>query len=196
MPEAGSAAPDRGGKASGAYHHGDLRQALLAAARAEVAREGPEQVSLSGLARSLGVSQPAPYRHFADRETLLAAVAGEGFDLYETRIREALAGASRFVAPSRIARAHIVFGLAERGLYRLMFAPPAPWRGETAARGEAAFERLLQAVRDIGYGQGARRRAVRIWAAAHGLVMIADQGPFARDLAADALSALIEDVVG
>src|SRR5262245_24899834 len=62
-------------KAGGAYHHGDLRQALLDAAYAQVDAEGADSLSLAGLAKSLGVSQPAPYRHFADRGALLAAVA-------------------------------------------------------------------------------------------------------------------------
>src|SRR5258705_5361531 len=57
------------------YHHGDLRDALVQAALGEVELGGPEAVNISALAKKLGVSQPAPYRHFADRDALLAAVA-------------------------------------------------------------------------------------------------------------------------
>jgi AcrR family transcriptional regulator len=184
--------PNRGGKDAGAYHHGDLRRALMDAALAEVERVGPDLVNLSGLAKSLGVSQPAPYRHFADREALLAAVAARGFESYDAALDEAVASGSRFAAPTRIAAAHVSFGLAHPGLYRLMFAP---YPAAEDHGGEAAFARLLEAVRAIGYGQGARRRALRIWAAAHGLIMLAGQPGFGADVAGTSLTALIDDIV-
>src|SRR5258708_33146001 len=56
------------------YHHGDLRDALVQAALHEVELGGPEAVNISALAKKLGVSQPSPYRHFADIEALLTAV--------------------------------------------------------------------------------------------------------------------------
>lgn len=191
--------PNRGRKDAGAYHHGDLRRALMAAAVAEIERVGPEFVNLSALAKSLGVSQPAPYRHFADREALLAAIARQGFEIYEANLEEAIASGSRFSAPRRIAEAHVAFGLAHPGLYRLMFAAyaaPADAAEDGPVSGAVlAFTRLLEAVRAIGYGQGARRRALRIWAAAHGLVMLAGQEAFAEDMAKTPLSALIDDIV-
>jgi len=61
-------------KALNTYHHGDLRDALVQAAFQEAEHGGPEAVNISALAKKLGVSQPAPYRHFADREALLEAV--------------------------------------------------------------------------------------------------------------------------
>jgi AcrR family transcriptional regulator len=191
--------PNRGAKAQGAYHHGDLRPALIAGALAEVERTGAAAISLSGLAKTLGVSQPAPYRHFADRDALLAAVALEGFALYDADLAAAAGAASRFTAPARIAQAHVAFGLAHPGLYRLMFASPlVAGAGSESPLGEAlagAFARLLEAVRAMGYGQGARRRALRIWAASHGLVMLADQAPFAEDFAKTSLGTLIEDII-
>ena len=60
-----------------AYHHGNLRPALIKAALVEIAAEGPEQFSLRGVARRAGVSAPAVYRHFASKDDLLAAVAAE-----------------------------------------------------------------------------------------------------------------------
>src|SRR5215469_14061638 len=62
------------------YHHGDLRAALVKAAVVEIERSGYENLSLRELAASLGVSRAAPYRHFADRRALLAAIAAAGFD--------------------------------------------------------------------------------------------------------------------
>src|ERR1700743_2999787 len=66
-------------KASDAYHHGDLRAALIAAAREALETTAPENITLKSLALRLGVSQPAPYRHFNNRDALLAAVAADGF---------------------------------------------------------------------------------------------------------------------
>jgi AcrR family transcriptional regulator len=184
--------PDRGGKDAGAYHHGDLRRALIAAALAEVEKVGPESVNLSGLAKALGVSQPAPYRHFADREALLAAVAAQGFELYDAALDEAVAAGSRFSSSKRVAAAHVTFGFAHPGLYRLMFAP---YPALASPARDAAFARLLEAVRAIGYGQGARKRALRIWAAAHGLVMLAGQPGFEQDVTGASLTSLIDDFV-
>src|SRR6185437_525860 len=61
-------------KPQNTYHHGDLRGALVQAALREAERGGPEAISIKALAKELGVSQPAPYRHFADRGALLEAV--------------------------------------------------------------------------------------------------------------------------
>ena len=72
------------------YHHGDLREALIQAALREVELGGPEAISIKALAKQLGVSQPAPYRHFADREALLEAVTAEAFRQFNVIMREAI----------------------------------------------------------------------------------------------------------
>jgi len=87
-----------------AYHHGDLREALVRAALREAERGGPESISLKALARQLGVSQPAPYRHFADRDALLAAVTAEAFRQFNTVLRESMRRPSKRSKLSRIAR--------------------------------------------------------------------------------------------
>ena len=74
-------------KALNAYHHGDLRDALVQAALHEAELAGPEAISISALAKKLGVSQPAPYKHFADRETLLTAVTAEAFRQFSQCMR-------------------------------------------------------------------------------------------------------------
>src|SRR5260370_8207577 len=105
-----------------AYHHGDLRDALVQAALGEVERGGPEAVSISALAKKLGVSQPAPYRHFADRETLLTAVTAEAFRQFSATLRESIKTPSKRSKLSRFALAMLDFGLRRNGIYRLMFA--------------------------------------------------------------------------
>src|SRR5580692_7725895 len=104
------------------YHHGDLKSALIAAAMAAVEQDGPDAVSLRDLAQSLGVSRAAPYRHFEDRDALLAAVAARGFEDLNAEYEAALAtpgdGTDKLRAAGRA-----FFGFARRrpGLYRLMF---------------------------------------------------------------------------
>src|SRR5262249_26294070 len=73
-----------------AYHHGDLREALVRAALKEAEQGGPESISIKALAKKLGVSQPAPYRHFADRDALLQAATAEAFREFNAVLREAL----------------------------------------------------------------------------------------------------------
>ena len=70
------------------YHHGDLRRHLVEAARAEVDEFGAEGVVLTRLASTCGVSVAAPYRHFVNRDALLAAVAAEGFVELGEALRE------------------------------------------------------------------------------------------------------------
>jgi AcrR family transcriptional regulator len=105
-----------------AYHHGDLKSALVTAALAAVEQGGGEAVSLRELAQSLGVSRAAPYRHFADRDALLAAVAARGFDeltaLYELELAGPGDGRARL---RRGLAAYLGFARARPGLHALMF---------------------------------------------------------------------------
>src|ERR1700679_1921974 len=93
------------------YHHGDLRDALVQAALREAERGGPEAISLKALTKALGVSQPARYRHFADREALLAAVTAEAFRQFSAALRAETASPSKRSKLSRFAQATLAFGL-------------------------------------------------------------------------------------
>jgi AcrR family transcriptional regulator len=68
------------------YHHGNLREALIRAALDLIAEKGPAGFTFADAARSAGVSSAAPYRHFRDRQALLADVARRGFELFEERL--------------------------------------------------------------------------------------------------------------
>src|SRR6201986_4089432 len=102
------------------YHHGDLPDALVQAAFQEAERGGPEAISIKALAKQLGVSQPAPYKHFADREALLATVTAEAFRQFMATLREAIAKPSKRSKLSRFAHATADFGLRRNGIYCLM----------------------------------------------------------------------------
>ena len=162
------------------YHHGDLRRDLLRIAREEIARNGASTVSLSSLARLAGVSQPAPYRHFADRDALLESVAEEGFEEFDKVLAEAVAGRPPQQALQTMALAYLKYGEANIELYRLMFAsrlvPEARPGSPLARAADRAFDRLRRAMAEISPSKTVERDAVLVWAQLHGLVMLRADG--------------------
>ncbi len=177
------------GKASdrASYHHGDLRRTLLRTARDQIAEGGAHAVSLASLARLAGVSQPAPYRHFADRDALLEAVATEGFEEFTAALTAAAATAGRNGALKAMALAYVAFGEANIELYRLMFASRlVPEAGTGSALENAAvdaFNRLREALAVTTPAHRIQDEAQLIWAQLHGLVMLKADGHIKRPLA-------------
>src|ERR1700721_3832033 len=104
------------------YHHGDLRDALVQAALREAERGGPETISIKALAKKLGVSQPAPYRHFVDRDALLEAATAAALRQFSAILRDSISKPSKQSKLSRFAQAALAFRLRRNGIYRLMFA--------------------------------------------------------------------------
>ena len=181
------------------YHHGDLRDALVQAALGEVELGGPEAISISALAKKLGVSQPAPYKHFADRETLLMAVTAEAFRQFNAVLRESIGKPSKRSKLSRLAQATLDFGLRRNGIYRLMFASRtmacAPKGSELHVAAMETFELLLESLEAPAVGLLRERSALQIWAALHGVVMLAEQGLLTGEIANVSREELVEDIV-
>ena len=125
-----------------AYHHGDLRNALVEAAVAAAQVNGPEAVVVRDMARQVGVSHNAAYRHFASREDLLTAVAEVGLDGLGAAMRQELDATPRRRGAADKARqrlraighAYVSFALAEPGLFRTIWAaaqyPSLPTQAE------------------------------------------------------------------
>lgn len=115
-------------KPSGSYHHGDLPQALIDAAIELLAEGGPAALTLRGAARRAGVTSAAPYKHFADKEALMVAVAEQGF----VALRAAVEAAVRSGPTDALERfrshglAYVRFALEHPGHYRVMFGPEVP----------------------------------------------------------------------
>ncbi len=185
-------------KAADAYHHGDLRQALIDEAWRQVDREGPDSLSLSQLAKSLGVSQPAPYRHFPDRGALLAALATRGFQEFTASLKAAAHAAPKGAALSRMAQAYVEFGTRRRGVYRLMFASPILIEASDAALkvvARGSFELLIATLETPVDAARRQQRALRIWVGLHGIVMLANQGLLQDGVAAARLPELVESLL-
>ncbi|WP_308250491.1 TetR/AcrR family transcriptional regulator [Nonomuraea rhizosphaerae] len=107
-----------------AYHHGNLRETLLAAAERSLRRHGADQLSLRELAREAGVSHAAPRRHFPDRQALLDALAEAGFARLDQELRAALGGVGEEFEPRlhAMAVAYLRFATEDAALLELMFA--------------------------------------------------------------------------
>lgn len=146
------------------YHHGDLRAALLQTAGEMLEKQGLASLSLRELARRAGVSHNAPYRHFPDRDSLLAALAAQGFEL----LGNALAARPR----REMGEAYVEFALAHPQRFRLMFG------GHLALenRDRRAYESLQQAFADLG--EHAEFAAAAAWALVHGLSHLLLDGHF------------------
>lgn len=107
------------------YHHGDLKVALVTTARRFVEKEGWASLNLRDLAREVGVSHMAPYRHFKDKTELLASVGAEGFLILNTELHQALKDEFPTLRPAIAAlfKAYVRFARKHPLLFSLMFSP-------------------------------------------------------------------------
>ncbi len=132
------------------YHHGNLRETLIDAAVALIGEVGPQAFTLREAARRAGVSHNAPYRHFASKDELLAAVAAEGFERLAVAMRKAM-------APAKTARerlelcgcGYVEFALRWPHHLVVMFDLPSTWNNQSRKNqpiGEDAFQVLLDCV--------------------------------------------------
>ncbi len=161
----------------------DLKRRLTQAARDILAREGLAGLSLRGAARACGVSHMAPYRHFASKDDLLAAVAAQGFHDLSAALDAAAARSGGDLASLELGVAYVLFACDNPSLYRLMFGPtldPCDRFPELTAAGQAAFARCVAAARALGHdcappaeGEPPPPAAAALWAQAHGLSSLA-----------------------
>jgi AcrR family transcriptional regulator len=142
------------------YHHGDLRAALLALAEDTLRDRGPGELSLRELAREAGVSPAAPSRHFKTKQTLLDALALEGFDRLAAAMLQALDGVGDSFGErlAVLTRTYVSFATGNPALLELMFSR----KHEPSAPAEliAATQRLMGLATDL-IEDGQRRGEVR-----------------------------------
>ena len=164
------------------YHHGNLRNELLDTAESQLGSNGAEELSLRALARSVGVSQTAPYRHFSDKSELLAALATRGYRKLLTDLEAAgsRAGANPVDQLSAFSHAYVDYAVSNPDIFKLMFGP--------TLQPQEAYPDLHQAKRDTyelvcnimrrGMDQGIFRQedvaylSNSGWSAIHGLATL------------------------
>lgn len=154
------------------YHHGDLRAALLEAASEILSDQGVGELSLREVARRAGVSHNAPYRHFPDRDSLLAELATEGF----RRLGAAMAGKRG----REMGEAYVRFALDNPNLFRLMFGGQLQAGRHPGLRvaANATYEALVEAFRAQPGVADAGMAAAAAWSLVHGLAQLLLDGHF------------------
>ncbi len=158
------------------YHHGELGPALLAAALALLAEDGVEALSLREVARRAGVSAMAPYRHYADKNALIAAVAAHGFGALGDALRAADQAAPPGQALVAQAVAYVRYALANPMLFRLMFGakrPDATPDAALTAAASATYAVLSDRVAaDTPAEDDRDARTIGCWSLVHGLALL------------------------
>ena len=174
--------PSRRRPAVRAYHHGDLKNALRAAAAALIAERGAEAVSLREISQAAGVSHTAAYRHYADRQALLAELAEAGFRELAQINRDTIAATPAGPVEQLMAcgRAYVRFGVQRPQVLQLMFGQAIPdWSIHPSLQESAtALAQTLAGVVAAGQADGSIRAAplgdvtLTAWSLVHGLAML------------------------
>ncbi|MEU0034148.1 TetR/AcrR family transcriptional regulator [Streptomyces sp. NPDC006333] len=155
------------------YHHGDLRAACLRAARELLEEDGSAALSLRAVARRAGVSATAPYRHFADRDALVSAVAAEGYRELATNLAKAHPSPTTVDDLAAVAVAYVQFALDHPALFRAMFAEPCdPTSEERVAATAVISEYVQNIVRSAFPGSDVGALSTTVWALVHGLAFL------------------------
>ena len=169
-------------RARAGYHHGNLRETLVQAALGLIAERGLAGFAIAELARAVGVSSAAPYRHFRDRDAVLAEVARRGFEglgLELARVSEANR-TSPGLALERCAQAHLAFAGREPAVYATMFEANLPDQTypELARARADAFASVRQAAQMAcdrsrsRFGPPALMVALHVWSLTHGIASL------------------------
>lgn len=170
------------------YHHGNLRHALLQQALVHIEEVGISALTLRAVARRVGVTHAAPYRHFADKRALLAAVAQRGFEQLLTSIHNAIRPADEAISRlNQTASAYVHFAVDNPALFRLMFGPelsdktPYPDLAAAADNAFAVIPTIIVEAQAAGVvRQGdPQQLAMTMWSIGHGTaaLLLDDQLP-------------------
>jgi AcrR family transcriptional regulator len=172
------------------YHHGNLREALVAAALELISKKGPAGFTFADAARAAGVSPAAPYRHFRDRDALMADIARRGFDAFAEALSRAWDNGrpTPRAAFERVGRAYLDFAAKEPAQFSAMFESGVPLNDypEVREAGDRAFNVLRQACEALAATMPKEKRppslmmALHIWSLSHGIATLFGRGDAAR----------------
>ncbi len=180
----------RQGRKRRGYHHGNLREALVAAALDLIAEKGPAGFTFAEAARWAGVSPAAPYRHYRDRDALIADIARRGFERFEDALARAWDDGrpDPLTALDKVGRAYLAFARTEPAYFAAMFEaklPPDVTR-ELAGAADRAFAVLRQAAEALCARLPKQDRppalmvSLHVWSLAHGIASLFARGDAAR----------------
>jgi AcrR family transcriptional regulator len=168
------------------YHHGNLREALIEAALDLIAKKGPAGFTFADAARSAGVSSAAPYRHFRDRDALIADVARRGFELFAAHLDRAWNDSrpEPLTAYENVGRAYLAFAADEPAYYSAMFEAGLSFDDDPALRQAAdrSFAVLRRASETLCARLPSEKRppslmmSLHVWALSHGIASLFARG--------------------
>jgi AcrR family transcriptional regulator len=159
------------------YHHGDLHAACVRAAMELLEEGGETALSLRAVARRAGVSPAAPYRHYADREALLSAVAAVGYRELAERLAAAHPSPSTTEQLASVAVAYVQFALERPALFRIMFGEPCDRDNDERIAATATVSLYVRKIVAQTFPHAdTEALATAIWALVHGLAFLHLEG--------------------
>jgi AcrR family transcriptional regulator len=172
------------------YHHGNLSEALVQATLDLIAKYGPTGFSFAEVTRAVGVSPAAPYRHFRDRDALMADIARRGFDMLADDLAAAWndGGGNAMTNFKSVGQAYLEFAKSQPAYYTAMFEArlPTETNRDLAQASERAFAALRTACEGVIADLPAKKRppammmSLHVWALSHGIASLFGRGDQAR----------------
>jgi AcrR family transcriptional regulator len=188
-----------------AYHHGNLSAALIGAALALIMEKGPDALTIREVASRAGVSHAAPYRHFADKSTLMAEVAKQGFDMMVAQMRHRMATYpdDPLMQLKYCGIGYIEFALDHPAHYKVMFGPSQDQKHASEAlkrSSHTSFQTLLDAItacqaKTVAHAGDPMAMALTAWSMVHGFSMLRIDGLVQESAFRQALPAMMEGVI-
>lgn len=181
---------DHGSAGKRGYHHGNLREALIKAALDLISQKGPAGFTFAEAARAAGVSAAAPYRHYRDRDALIADVAKRGYEAFEQALVKGWNGGKPdpFTAFDALGRAYLAFAKREPAYFAAMFESGLSFSAfpDLKDAGDRAFNVLRDACATLVETLAPDKRppvmmmALHIWSLSHGIASLFARGDGAR----------------
>ena len=170
------------------FHHGDLREALIAATRALLFEHGPDGFTLADACRRAGVTTAAPYKHFRDKQEILEEIVLRGFEELTAAIAKAVAegGPGTIAGITAMGSSYVDFAVAQPALFRLMFGhkPEIMKVSQVDQIGRQCLKNVMEEVaaysRKHGHAADAEKIALRLWTFVHGASSLQLDGDYER----------------
>jgi AcrR family transcriptional regulator len=182
------------------FHHGDLREALIAATRALLIEQGPDGFTLADACRRAGVTTAAPYKHFRDKQEILEEIVTRGFEELTAANAKAVAagGPGTIAGITAMGISYLNFATSEPAIFRLMFGHKSRKAEHVDESGNRCLKNLIDEVaaygRTHGHTADAEAIALRLWTFVHGASSLELDGDYERVAPGLDVRALIADV--